>query len=131
HREHTFLSDLASSAVRVPHTVLLCGDASVLGEPFYVIDNVEGTPYRHRDQLVPLGAERTRRIAEAMIDTLAELHAVDHVAVGLADFGRPEGFLERQLRRWGKQLDASRSRDIPRSEEHTSELQSRENLVCR
>lgn len=112
-REHTVISALASTSVPVPPTVLLCDDASVLGAPFYVMDYVEGTPYRHRDQLVPLGAERTRRIAEAMIDTLAELHAVDHVAVGLADFGRPEGFLERQLRRWGKQLDASRSRDIP------------------
>jgi aminoglycoside phosphotransferase (APT) family kinase protein len=46
------------------------------------------------------------------VDTLVELHAVDPAAVGLADFGRPEGFLDRQLRRWGKQLDASRSRDL-------------------
>ncbi|WP_298179174.1 phosphotransferase family protein [Saccharomonospora sp.] len=112
-REHTVISALAATPVPVPPTVLLCEDTSVLGAPFYVMDHVEGTPYRHRDQLVPLGPERTRHIAEAMIDTLAELHAVDYVSVGLADFGRPEGFLERQLRRWGKQLDASRSRDIP------------------
>ncbi|MGW9477929.1 phosphotransferase family protein [Saccharomonospora azurea] len=112
-REHTVISALGSTAVPVPPTVLLCTDDAVLGAPFYVMDFVEGTPYRRRDQLDALGADRTRRIAEAMIDTLARLHAVDHTEVGLTDFGRPEGYLERQLRRWGKQLDASRSRDIP------------------
>ncbi|WP_024874184.1 phosphotransferase family protein [Saccharomonospora piscinae] len=112
-REHTVITALGPTPVPVPATLLLCTDESVLGAPFYVMDHVEGTPYRQRDQLVPLGADRTRRIAESMVDTLAELHAVDHRAVGLADFGRPDGFLERQLRRWGKQLDASRSRDLP------------------
>lgn len=48
-----------------------------------------------------------------LVDTLVDLHAVDPAAVGLDDFGRPEGFLERQLRRWGKQLDASRNRELP------------------
>lgn len=48
----------------------------------------------------------------SLVDTLVELHAVDPAEVGLADFGRPEGFLDRQLRRWGKQLDASRNRDL-------------------
>src|SRR3712207_8902895 len=74
-----------------------------------------------------------RAIADGLMDTLADLHAVDPVAVGLGDFGRPEGFLERQVRRWTKQWDATRDRDRPalRSEEHTSELQSRQYLVCR
>ncbi len=112
-REHTVISALGPTDVPVPPTVLLCTDDSVLGAPFYVMDHVEGTPYRRRDQLEALGPDRTRRIAEAMIDTLARLHAVDYASVGLTEFGRPEGYLERQLRRWGKQLDASRSRDIP------------------
>ncbi|EIE98811.1 phosphotransferase family protein [Saccharomonospora glauca] len=112
-REHTVISALGDTEVPVPPTVLLCTDESVLGAPFYVMDYVEGTPYRRRDQLEALGPDRTRRIAEAMIDTLARLHAVDYASVGLAEFGRPEGYLERQLRRWGKQLDASRSRDLP------------------
>ncbi len=47
-----------------------------------------------------------------LVDTLVDLHAVDPAEVGLADFGRPEGFLDRQLRRWGKQLDASRNREL-------------------
>src|ERR1044072_1398195 len=73
---------------------------------------VEGTPYRTADELAPLGPERTRDAVLSLVDTLVELHAVDPAEVGLADFGRPEGFLERQLRRWGKQLDASRSREL-------------------
>jgi aminoglycoside phosphotransferase (APT) family kinase protein len=73
---------------------------------------VAGTPYRTAGQLAPLGPERTRGAVLALVDTLVELHAVDPEAVGLGDFGRPEGFLDRQLRRWGKQLDASRNRDL-------------------
>jgi aminoglycoside phosphotransferase (APT) family kinase protein len=76
------------------------------------MERVEGTPYRFAAQLEPLGAERVRSISERMVDTLVALHSVDPAAVGLADFGRPEGFLERQVRRWKQQLDASRSRDL-------------------
>jgi aminoglycoside phosphotransferase (APT) family kinase protein len=112
-REHRVMSALAPTPVPVPGTVLLCEDPEVLGAPFYVMEFVPGTPYRTEAQLRELGAERTRGIALALVDTLVDLHAVDPAAVGLADFGRPEGFLDRQLRRWGKQLDASRSRELP------------------
>ena len=63
-------------------------------------------------------------ISDALIDVLADLHDVDPSAVGLADFGRPEGFLERQLRRWTKQLDSSRSRDLPGIDELFATLAS-------
>ncbi|MEV5988947.1 phosphotransferase family protein [Streptomyces sp. NPDC052051] len=112
-REHRVLSALHPTAVPVPRPVLLCEDESVLGAPFYVMDFVAGTPYRTADQLAPLGPERTREAVLSLVDTLVELHAVDPAEVGLADFGRPEGFLERQLRRWGKQLAASRGRELP------------------
>lgn len=112
-REHKVMSALGPTAVPVPPTRLLCNDESVLGAPFYVMDFVEGTPYRRADELAALGERRTRRIAEALLDTLVDLHAVDYASVGLADFGRPDGYLQRQLRRWKKQLDASRSRDLP------------------
>ncbi|WP_406509314.1 phosphotransferase family protein [Streptomyces sp. NBC_00212] len=111
-REHRVISALHPTAVPVPEPVLLCEDESVLGSPFYVMEYVAGTPYRTAEQLAPLGAERTRAAVLALVDTLVELHAVDPEAVGLGDFGRPEGFLDRQLRRWGKQLDASRNRDL-------------------
>lgn len=111
-REHRVISALHPTAVPVPEPVLLCEDESVLGSPFYVMEYVAGTPYRTAEQLAPLGPERTRAAVLSLVDTLVELHAVDPESVGLGDFGRPEGFLDRQLRRWGKQLDASRNRPL-------------------
>ncbi|MCI4144493.1 MULTISPECIES: phosphotransferase family protein [unclassified Streptomyces] len=111
-REHRVISALHPTSVPVPCPVLLCEDEEVLGAPFYVMEYVEGTPYRTAGQLVPLGPERTRKAVLNLVDTLVELHAVDPAEVGLEDFGRPEGFLDRQLRRWGKQLDASRNREL-------------------
>ncbi|MFD4768122.1 phosphotransferase family protein [Streptomyces niveus] len=112
-REFRVISALHPTAVPVPEPLLLCEDPDVLGAPFYLMEYVRGTPYRTAEQLAPLGPERTRAALLGLVDTLVELHAVDPSAVGLADFGRPEGFLDRQLRRWGKQLDASRNRDLP------------------
>ncbi|AIJ16759.1 phosphotransferase family protein [Streptomyces lividans] len=111
-REHRVISALHPTDVPVPRPVLLCEDEEVLGAPFYVMEFVDGTPYRTSEQLAPLGPERTRAAVLNLVDTLVGLHAVDPAEVGLADFGRPEGFLDRQLRRWAKQLDASRNRDL-------------------
>ncbi|MFB9463274.1 phosphotransferase family protein [Streptomyces cinereospinus] len=111
-REHRVITALGPTKVPVPRTVLLCEDEEVLGAPFYVMEYVPGTPYRTAGQLAPLGPGRTREVALSLVDTLVDLHAVDPAEAGLADFGRPEGFLDRQLRRWGKQLDASRNREL-------------------
>ncbi|MFI6878055.1 phosphotransferase family protein [Streptomyces sp. NPDC050400] len=111
-REHRVIAALHPTNVPVPEPVLLCEDESVIGSPFYVMEFVDGTPYRTSDQLAPLGPERTRAAVLGLVDTLVDLHAVDPASVGLGDFGRPEGFLDRQLRRWGKQLDASRNREL-------------------
>ncbi|MFI8488749.1 phosphotransferase family protein [Streptomyces rubrogriseus] len=111
-REHRVISALHPTDVPVPRPVLLCEDEEVLDAPFYVMEFVDGTPYRTAEQLAPLGPERTRAAVLNLVDTLVGLHAVDPAEVGLADFGRPEGFLDRQLRRWAKQLDASRNREL-------------------
>ncbi|MFH8765972.1 phosphotransferase family protein [Streptomyces althioticus] len=111
-REHRVISALHPTRVPVPRPVLLCEDEEVLGAPFYVMEYVEGTPYRTAEQLAPLGPGRTRAAVLNLVDTLVDLHAVDPAEVGLDDFGHPEGFLDRQLRRWGKQLDASRNREL-------------------
>ncbi|MFH9735140.1 phosphotransferase family protein [Streptomyces sp. NPDC017260] len=121
-REHRVISALHPTDVPVPRPVLLCEDEEVIGSPFYVMEFVEGTPYRTAEQLAPLGPERTRAAVLNLADTLVELHAVDPAEVGLADFGRPEGFLDRQLRRWAKQLDASRDRDLAGIDELHSTL---------
>ncbi|WP_181312678.1 phosphotransferase family protein [Nocardioides campestrisoli] len=112
-REHTVMTALAGTDVPVPQTFALCSDESVLGARFYVMERVAGTPYRSAAQLTELGTERTAHLAQAMIEVLAALHTVDPAEVGLAEFGRPQGFLERQVRRWGKQLEGSRTRELP------------------
>lgn len=121
-REHRVISALAPTAVPVPQPVLLCEDESVIGSPFYVMEFVEGTPYRTAEQLAPLGPDRTRSAVLALVDTLVDLHALDPEAAGLGDFGRPDGFLDRQLRRWGKQLAASRGRGLAGIDELHSAL---------
>ncbi len=112
-REYRVMAALQATDVPVPRTLGLCADEDVLGAPFYVMERVEGRPYRFVGDIAPLGTERTRSISLALVDTLAALHAVDPGEVGLSDFGRPEGFLSRQVNRWKKQLDASRTRDLP------------------
>jgi len=113
-REHRVISALAGTPVPVPRTLHLATDTSVLGAPFYVMERVVGVhvatelPAGYADEPV-----QRRQIADGLMDTLADLHAVDPGAVGLADFGRPEGFLERQVRRWTKQWDATRDADRP------------------
>ncbi|WP_034091284.1 phosphotransferase family protein [Streptacidiphilus albus] len=111
-REYRVISALAGTAVPVPGTQLLCTDAEVLGAPFYVMDEVRGTVYRSAADSAGLGRERARAISFRLVDVLAELHGVDPGAVGLGDFGRPDGYLQRQVTRWFKQFDASRSREI-------------------
>ncbi|MFG2694298.1 phosphotransferase family protein [Kitasatospora sp. NPDC048407] len=112
-REYRVLGALAPTAVPVPDPVLLVEDDTVIGAPFYLMEYVEGTAHRDAKTLAALGEQRVHGLGEQLVDTLVALHALDPEAIGLAGFGRPEGFLERQLRRWGKQLDASRSREVP------------------
>ena len=111
-REYTVMTALRETDVPVPTTLAHCTDEDVLGAPFYVMEHVVGTPYRTAAQLEELGEDRTRLVSTRMVETLAALHAVDPQAVGLGEFGRPEGFLARQVRRWRKQIEASHSRDL-------------------
>ncbi len=124
-REYTVMTALADTEVPVPRTFAHCADDSVLGAPFYVMEKVEGTPYRTAQQLDEIGEQPTRDLANAMVDVLAMLHAVDPAEVGLAEFGRPAGFLERQVRRWGKQLEGSRNRDLPDADTLLAKLSER------
>jgi aminoglycoside phosphotransferase (APT) family kinase protein len=111
-REYRVISALHDTSVPVPLPYALCRDTDVLGVPFYVMSKVDGTVYATDKQLAFAGRARARVIAEHLIGTLARLHAVVPAEVGLSDFGRPDGFLARQVRRWKQQLDASRSRPL-------------------
>ena len=108
-REHTAMAALASTPVPVPKMLHLCRDPELLGQPFYVMEAVEGHVCR---EALPAGyadepAQR-RSIGEGLVQVLGDLHNVDPVSVGLGEFGRPEGYLTRQVARWGKQWDATR-----------------------
>ena len=113
-REHRVLQALDGTAVPVPRVLHLGGADGPLGVDFYVMERVLGHVCRNA---LPAGyAERSANraaIGEALLDVLAGLHAVDPAAVGLEDFGRPAGFVERQLRRWSKQWEASKSGELP------------------
>jgi aminoglycoside phosphotransferase (APT) family kinase protein len=111
-REFRVISALQSTEVPVPDALVMCDDADVIGAPFFVMEYVEGEIIRTTRALVELG-EQAQHAGHALVDVLAALHAIDPDEVGLADFGRPAGFMARQVRRWTAQLDASRSRDLP------------------
>jgi aminoglycoside phosphotransferase (APT) family kinase protein len=123
-REYRVMSALAGTGVPVPATYGLCTDERVLGAPFYVMEKVDGTPYRSAAELAPLGPERVHEISQRLVDTLVALHDVDPVDRGLEDFGRADRFLDRQVRRWSTQLESSRSRDLPAADELRDRLAS-------
>lgn len=116
-REFRVLSALAPTDVPVPRPVLLYPDTDLLGATFYLMEWVDGTVYRDLSQTSQLSSDQAADLADRMMAVLARLHSLDPADVGLGDFGRPEGFLERQVRRWKKQLDASRSRPLPGADE--------------
>jgi aminoglycoside phosphotransferase (APT) family kinase protein len=107
-RETKVLAALSDSDVPHPHLIATCDDPSVLGDAvFYLMEPVDG--FNAGEGLPPLhaGDPAVRfGMGLSMADALAKLGAVDHVAVGLADFGKPEGFLERQVPRWLSELDS-------------------------
>jgi aminoglycoside phosphotransferase (APT) family kinase protein len=115
-REYRVLSALARTHVRAPRPVLACDDRSVIGAPFYLMERVRGCVVRAE---LPPGfvddAGARGGIGEELVDALAELHAVDWQAVGLAGWGRPTGYLERQVKRWRGQLELATqfSRPLP------------------
>lgn len=114
-REYRVLTSLsaAGAPVPVPAPVLLCNDLDVIGAPFYIMRYVEGTVLRTAAQALGIGVKQQASVAAQLVDVLGTLHLVDPAAVGLERFGRPTGFMDRQVSRWTTQLGASRSRDLP------------------
>ncbi|AFZ73246.1 phosphotransferase family protein [Natronobacterium gregoryi] len=103
-REYRVTAALTETAVPVPEPILACDDPDVIGSDFYVMDRLEGTVMRESESGAFADLESRRRIGEELVDTLAAIHDVDYEAVGLADFGHPPSYTERQVERWGQQL---------------------------
>ncbi len=116
-REYRVLSKLHAHYPPAPHVLLFCDDLSVLGAPFYLMDPIHGVILRTD---VPPGLsfspETARRVCESFLDNLALLHGLDYNAVGLADLGKPQGYLERQVRGWIERYHGSKTHDIPEVE---------------
>lgn len=106
-REFRVISALCGTAVPVAEPVALCEDVAVLGAPFYLMSFVDGLVFDRREALAVLTPATAQHACEQLMDTLVALHEIDPAAVGLADFGRPEGFLARQVKRWHGQWQAS------------------------
>jgi aminoglycoside phosphotransferase (APT) family kinase protein len=114
-REYRVVAALADTPVPVARAVALCNDDSVLGAPFQMVEYVAGQVVRTRGELEALGNEQViEDCADALIRVLADLHAVNPSAVGLSDFGKPSGYLDRQVRRWGSQWELVRLPDDDR-----------------
>ncbi|MEF8814260.1 MAG: phosphotransferase family protein [Halovenus sp.] len=117
-REYRVMDALQETNVRVPRTVLACEDHAVLGCDFYVMERAAGDVIRESEPERFATPERRQRISEEMVDRLAEIHCVDTEAVGLGDFGHPEGYIERQVDRWHDQFDwafevTAEEREVP------------------
>jgi aminoglycoside phosphotransferase (APT) family kinase protein len=112
-REHKIISALAPTDVPVAPVVGLCTDEAVNGAPFYVMGFVEGLIARGVDAGRHLPVAARERAGHELPEVLARIHAVDTDAVGLGDLGRKEGYIDRQLRRWYRQWDSSKTRELP------------------
>jgi len=124
-REYRVLAALADTDVPVPRPLALCEDAAVNGMPFYVMAYRPGIVLA---QAPPAGYADTpaarRAVSLALIDTLVRLHAVDYRAVGLEGFGHPDGYLERQVRRWAQQWERSQTGPLPAIDQLAARLRA-------
>lgn len=111
-REYRVISALQDTDVPVPRVHLLCEDADVIGTPFYVMDHVRGRIFWNV-QLPGMEPDERTAIYQELVRVMAALHSVDPDAVGLGDYGRPTGYMERQVARWSKQYRASETRTVP------------------
>ena len=121
-REFRVISALGGTGVPVARAIALCPDPEVLGAPFYLMSFVDGVVFDQADRLAALTPELARQACEELVDTLLELHSIDPASVGLADFGRPDGYLARQVKRWHAQWRASETSRRPELDELVERL---------
>ncbi len=116
-REFRVLSKLHSVYSPAPEVLLYCDDTSVIGAPFYVMQPIPGVILRrHLPSGLDFPAETARRLSESFIDNLIRLHGVEYAAAGLSELGKPDGYLERQVRGWSERYHGSKTHDYPEVE---------------
>jgi aminoglycoside phosphotransferase (APT) family kinase protein len=112
-REYRVLSALRGTDIPVPAPVAFCPDIDVIGAPFYLMEYVDGLVLRSRQDGEQLSPDQGRQLSERLAEMLAAIHGLDPDAVGLTGFGRPDGYLARQLARWQRQWELSATRAMP------------------
>ena len=116
-REFRVLSKLHAVYTPAPKVLLFCDDEAILGAPFYVMEPIHGIILRRNlPKGLELSVEKARELSEAFIENLIRLHRVDFAAAGLADLGRPEAYLERQVRGWTERYNGSKTHEYPEVE---------------
>ncbi len=123
-REARLLSALEGTPVRVPKVLAVCDDLEVIGAPFYVMERIDGEVIT--STMPPELDDETQRarVADELVDALVEVHAVDWTTIGLEGFGKPTGYLERQLRRFTGLWEHNRTRELPEVEQVGAWLQA-------
>jgi aminoglycoside phosphotransferase (APT) family kinase protein len=111
-REARIQEGVARSGVRVPRILAVCDDEDVLGQPFYVMEEIEGIVVSDALPVDIDAPEERERLGREVVDGLVELHAVDWRACGLEGLGKPTGFLERQMRRWSGLWEVNATREL-------------------
>ena len=112
-REYRVLSALSGTAIPVPAPLAFCADTDVIGSPFYLMRYVEGEVLRTSEDGAHVTAAQAGQLSEQLVAMLAAIHSVDIDTVGLSGFGRPDGYLTRQLARWQRQWELSATREMP------------------
>lgn len=111
-REYRVIKALQQTDVPVPRALLFCPDREVIGTPFYLMERLRGRIF-WEPTLPELARGERAGIYEGMVDALARLHMADWEAIGLADFGKPGNYFARQIGRWSRQWESSRTRENP------------------
>ncbi|MCP4966644.1 MAG: phosphotransferase family protein [bacterium] len=113
-REHRVLSRLWREYPKAPRSYHLCADSGVMGKPFFVMERRRGWVIRSKwPGPYADDAELRRRLAGSLVDSLGDLHRVDAGSVDLKDFGRPDGFVDRQVEGWSRRWEAAKTREVP------------------
>jgi aminoglycoside phosphotransferase (APT) family kinase protein len=112
-REARLLEALEPTAARTPRVLATCAEETVIGAPFYVMAKVDGEVLLHAVPPALDAAAERRRVGEQLVDALVEIHAVDWQACGLEGYGRPTGYLERQVRRFAGLWEHNKTRELP------------------
>ncbi|MGC1619003.1 MAG: phosphotransferase family protein [Candidatus Acidiferrum sp.] len=125
-REFRVLSKLHSVYEPAPEVLLYCDDDSVIGAPFYLMEPIHGVILRrHLPSGLEFSTETAQRLSETFVENLVRLHRVDYAAVGLSDLGKPDGYLERQVRGWTERYYGSKTHDYPEVEKISAWMQQR------